>query len=46
MNAAVSTLRFFFGVSLARANAEADMTTGREPRKLPVVRRPEQVAGL
>ena len=46
MNAAVSALRFFFGVTLAREDAEAGMTTLREPRKLPVVLSPQEVARL
>ncbi len=46
MNAAVSALRFFFGVTLGRGDAQVGMTTVREPRKLPVVLSPEEVAGL
>ena len=46
MNAAVSALRFFFGVTLGREDAEAGMTTLREPRKLPVVLSPQEVARL
>jgi integrase/recombinase XerD len=46
MNAAVSALRFFFGVCLGRDDAEVGMTTVREPRKLPVVLSPEEVARL
>jgi site-specific recombinase XerD len=46
MNAAVSALRFFFGVTLGRDDAQAGMTTVREPRKLPVVLSPEEVARL
>jgi integrase len=46
MNATVSALRFFFGVTLGREDAEAGMTTLREPRKLPVVLSPEEVARL
>ncbi len=34
MNAAVSALRFFFGVTLERDDAQAGMTAVREPRKL------------
>src|SRR5262245_49368435 len=37
MNAAVSALRFFFGVTLSRGDAEVALTTVREPRRLPVV---------
>ena len=46
MNAAVSALRFFFGVTLGRDDAQVGMTTVREPRKLPVVLSPEEVARL
>lgn len=46
MNAAVSALRFFFTVTLERADAQAGMTTVREPRKLPVVLSPDEVARL
>ncbi len=46
MNAAVSALRFFFTVTLGRDDARAGMTTVREPRKLPVVLSPEEVARL
>ena len=46
MNAAVSALRFFFGVTLGRSDANADMTTVREPAKLPVVLSPDEVARL
>ena len=46
MNAAVSALRFFFGVTLGRGDAQVGMTTVREPRKLPVVLSPEEVARL
>ena len=46
MNAAVSALRFFFGVTLGRDDAQAGMTTVREPRKLPVVLSPDEVARL
>ena len=46
MNAAVSALRFFFGVTLGRGDAQAGMTTVREPRRLPVVLSPEEVARL
>ncbi len=46
MNAAVSALRFLFGVSLARRDAEVGMTTVREPRKLPVILSPSEVARL
>ncbi len=46
MNSAVSALRFFFGVTLGRGDAEDGMTTVREPRRLPVVLSPEEVARL
>ncbi len=46
MNAAVSALRFFFGVTLGRDDAAVGMTGVREPRKLPVVLRPEEIARL
>lgn len=46
MNATVSALRFFFGVTLRRDDAEVGMTTVREPRKLAVVLSPQEVARL
>jgi len=46
MNAAVSALRFVFGVTLGRGDAEVGMTTVRQPRRLPVVLSPEEVARL
>jgi integrase len=46
MNTAVSALRFFFGVTLGRNDAAVGMTTVREPRKLPVVLSPGEVARL
>jgi site-specific recombinase XerD len=46
MNAAVSALRFFFGVTLGRGDAQVGMTTVREPHKLPVILSPEEVARL
>ena len=46
MNAAVSALRFFFGMTLGRDDARTGMTTVREPRKLPVVLSPKEVARL
>jgi site-specific recombinase XerD len=46
MNTAVSALRFFFGVTLGRGDAQVGMTTVREPHKLPVVLSPEEVARL
>ncbi len=46
MNAAVSALRFLFGVSLGRSDAEVAMTTVREPRRLPIILSPAEVARL
>jgi integrase/recombinase XerD len=46
MNAAVSGLRFFFGVTLERGDAHAGMTTVREPKTLPVILSPQEVARL
>ena len=46
MNAAVSGLRFFFAVTLDRPAVVARMTTVREPRKLPVVLSPCEVAAM
>ncbi len=46
MNAAVSALRFFFGVTLGRDDAQVGMTTVREPRRLPVILSPEEVSRL
>ncbi len=46
MNAAVSALRFFFGVTLGRSDAQAGMTTVREPRKLPVILSPAEVTRM
>jgi site-specific recombinase XerD len=46
MNFAVSALRFFFGVTLGRGDAEVGMTTARLPQRLPVILSPEEVARL
>jgi site-specific recombinase XerD len=46
MNAAVSALRFFFGVTLGRGDAHAGMTAVREPKTLPVILSPQEVARL
>jgi site-specific recombinase XerD len=46
MNAAVSALRFFFTVTLGRGDAEVGMTTVRQPRRLPVILSPGEVARL
>jgi integrase/recombinase XerD len=44
LNAAVSALRFFFGVTLRRQHVTERLPFVREPRKLPVVLSPEEVA--
>ena len=46
MNMAVSALRFFFGVTLDRGDAEIGLTTVRLPRRLPVILSPKEVAQL
>ncbi len=46
MNMAVSALRFFFGVTLGRGDAEVAMTTVRLPQRLPVILSPDEVARL
>lgn len=46
MNAAVAALRFFFTVTLDRPEMGRHLTFVREPRKLPVVLSPEEVARL
>jgi len=46
LNAAITALRFFFGVTLERPEALAKMSSVREPRKLPVVLSREEVARL
>ncbi len=46
MNHAVSALRFFFGVTLGRGDAEVGMTTVRLPQRLPVILSPDEVARL
>jgi site-specific recombinase XerD len=46
LNAAITALRFFFAVTLDRAEAMAKMSPVREPRKLPVVLSCEEVARL
>ena len=45
-NATVTALRFFFTVTLGRSGVTAPMPFVREPRKLPVVLSPEEVARL
>jgi integrase/recombinase XerD len=46
VNQTVSTLRFFFKVTLGRPDLVERTTFVREPRKLPVVLSPEEVARL
>ena len=46
MNSAVSALRFLFGVTLDRPDMERQLIFVSEPRKLPVVLSPEEVARL
>jgi site-specific recombinase XerD len=46
MNAAVSALRFFFRVTLARSGFGEHMATVRQPNRLPVVLSTEEVALL
>ena len=46
MNAAVSALRFFFGVTLGRHDAQIGLSTVRAPRRLPVILSPDEVARL
>ena len=46
LNAAITALRFFFAVTLDRAEAMAKMSPVREPRKLPVVLSREEAARL
>lgn len=46
MNAAVSALRFLFGETLGRNDAQIGLTTVREPKTLPVVLSPEEVRRL
>src|SRR5712672_2429278 len=46
LNQAVATLRFFFRVTLKRHDIVEHTTFIREPRKLPVVLSPEEVARL
>ena len=44
INSTVSALLFFFTVTLDRADAARHLTFVHEPRKLPVVLSPEEVA--
>ena len=46
MNAVVAALRFFFGVTLGRTEAEVALTSVREPRRLPVILSPQEVTRL
>jgi site-specific recombinase XerD len=46
LNATITTLRFFFAVTLEHPEALAKMSSVREPRKLPVVLSREEVARL
>ena len=46
LNATITALRFFFGTTLDRDDALAQMSPVREPRKLPVVLSREEVARL
>jgi site-specific recombinase XerD len=46
INSTVSALRFFFSVTLDRADATRHLTFVHEPRKLPIVLSPEEVARL
>ena len=46
INSTVSALRFFFTVTLGRADAARHLTFVHEPRKLPVVVSPEEIARL
>ncbi len=46
LNAAISGLKFFFEITLARAEAMAKMHSVRIPRTLPVILSPEEVTRL
>ena len=46
INSTVSALRFFFNVTLDRPDAARHLTVVHQPRKLPVVLSPEEVARL
>jgi len=46
LNHTVSALRFFFKITLGRGDIEKHTQIAREPRKLPVVLSPEEVARL
>jgi integrase/recombinase XerD len=46
INGSVAALRFFFTVTLDRPEMARHLTFVREPRKIPVILRPEEVARL
>ena len=46
LNSTITALRFFFGVTLDRAEVVAKMSSVREPHKLPVVLSREELARL
>jgi site-specific recombinase XerD len=46
VNSAVSALRFFFSVTVDRPEATKRLTSVAEPRKIPIVLSPEEVASL
>jgi site-specific recombinase XerD len=46
MNGAVAALRFFFTITLDRPDMARHLTFVREPRKIPVILSPEEVARL
>jgi integrase/recombinase XerD len=46
VNAAMTALRFFFKVTLRRGDVTEDIVFAREPRRLPVVLSPDEVARL
>ncbi|MCP5084418.1 MAG: tyrosine-type recombinase/integrase [Alphaproteobacteria bacterium] len=46
MNAAVSALRFFFGTTLGRNDAQTGMTTVRVPKRVPVILSEDEVRRL
>ena len=46
VNAAMTALRFFFKVTLRRGEVTEDIAFAREPRRLPVVLSPDEVARL
>jgi site-specific recombinase XerD len=46
LNVSATALRFFFKVTLKRADLAAELVSAREPRRLPVVLSPEEVGRL